>query len=364
MEVRRIFDLLPYQQKHYPNKSALKEHDAIGWGTISTTEGLEIIEKMSVALVKLGVEPGEKVLLYGHSSSAFVLLLIQGILQLGATVVLVDTHEPTHELKDVIAAARPKIAFAERVADLKKLQSLSLEQKYLQQVFVFYQTAEAPNLEALLVVPMAQQLVELQTLRAAIHEDDPAFFGYSGAEKSYQTYSHKEILVQVNLLAESLQFATNNLVVSHRPPSDWLELLLLHAYLAVGAQIVFLRSTQSLLSQLAANRPCATGMSRQELEQLREALTRLPAGASRRQRWLNVWAIRTGERFAGRDQMNVLTWGRLALAEWRRYRQWRQRTGNRLEGIFIDEPLKSSTRNLFGAMGIPIYQVALPSRFH
>jgi hypothetical protein len=62
--------------------------------------------------------------------------------------------------------------------------------------------------------------------------------------------------------------------------------------------------------------------------------------------------------------MNVLTWGRLALAEWRRYRQWRQRTGNRLKGIFIDEPLKSSTRNLFGAMGIPIYQVALPSRFH
>lgn len=364
MEVRRIFDLLTYQEKYYPNKSALKERDAIGWGTISTTEGLEIIEKMSVALIKVGVEPGGKVLIYSHSSSAFGLLLIQSVLQLGATVVLVGTHEPEHELTDVIAAAMLKIAFTERVSDLKKLQSLSVEQKYLQQVFTFYQTAEAPNLEALLVVPMAQQLVELQTLRAAIHEDDPAFFRYSSTEKSYQVYSHKEILTQVRFLAESLQFATNNLVISHRAPSDWLELLLLHAYLAVGAQIVFLRNTQSLLNQLAANRPCAMGINRLELAQLREELTRLPAGAARRQRLINVWAIRTGERFEGRDQMNVFSWGRLALAEWRRYRRWRQRTGNRLEGIFITEPLKSSTRNLFEVMGIPIYPVILPARFY
>ncbi|HKK76911.1 MAG TPA: AMP-binding protein [Saprospiraceae bacterium] len=363
MEVRRIFDLLGYQQKHYPKKSALKERDAIGWGTISTAEAMELVEKMSAALIKLGVEPEDIVLIYTRGSSAFGLLLIQAILQLGATVALVGTDEPDHELKDVLAAAESKIAFVEEAADLKKLRSLATEQKYLQQVFSFYQTTEVPNLEERLVVPMAKQLVELQTLKAAVHEDDPAFFRYAASEKSYQTFSHKEVLSQITDLAAKLHFATNNVVISYQNPYHWLELLLLHAYLAVGAQVLFLKDRQSLLSQLAANRPCAVGSHKSQVDQLRQELTQLPAGAARRQRWINVWAIRIGERFTGRDRMSLLSWVRLAMAEWWRFRHWRQKTGNRLDGIFIAEPLKTSTHNLFEAMGIPIHEQELPARF-
>lgn len=363
MEVRRIFDLLTYQQQHRPNKSALKERDSIGWETLSTTDCLELTEKMSVALLRLAVEPGDIVLIYSRSSSAFGLLLIQAILQLGATVALVGTDEPDHALQDVLAAAKSKIAFVEEITDLEKLRSLAKEQKHLQGIYTLHQTAEAPSFEELLVVPLAQQLVELQSLKAAVHEDDPAFFSYVPSEKSYQMYSHKEVLAQVTVLAEQLYFATNRLVISYLYPSHWLELLLLHAYLLVGSQIMFLRDRQSLETHLVVNRPCVVGSSKLEVDKLRQELTQLPKGAGRRQRWINIWAIRIGERFTGRDQMNLLGWVRLAMAEWWRYRHWRQKTGNRLDGIFVAEPLKNSTRNLFEAMGIPIYEQELPARF-
>lgn len=363
MEVRRIFDLLAYQQKCHPNKSALKERESIGWDNLSTADCLELVEKMSVALLTLRVEPADTVLLYTHRSSAFSLLLIQAILQLGAKVAIVGAEEPDHQLKDALAVSKSKIAFVERAGDVDKFRALTTTHKYLQYIYSFYPMAELPNLETLLVVPMAKQLVELQTLKASIHEDDPAFFRYAAAEKSYQTYSHKEILAEVNALISKLPFSSHQLVLSYRCPSNWLELLLLHAYLAVGAQIVFLKNGQSFVSQLAANRPSALGSSKSQVDGLRHELTKLSPEASRLQRRLNIWAIRTGERFTGRDRMHLFAWGRLAIAEWWRYRHWRKKTGNRLDAVFIEEPLTEKTRNLFDAMGIPILVHELPTRF-
>lgn len=359
MDVRRIFDLLRFQQIHCTSKSALTERDDIGWETLSTQDCLDQVEKMSAALLKLGLEPGDRILVVAQNGSIFWLLLVQSILQLGAIIVLAGPEETDHEMADLLEASAAKFAFAESQEFYQKLSARWEEHKQLKQILVFYHTPGLPNLEDLLVVPLSQQLAEIQTFKAAIHEDDGAIFRYHPIEKAYQDHSHKEAMTWIKHLADELHFAKGKVVASYRPPSNWLEFLLLHTYLAVGAQIVFLKNKKNLLDVLQAAKPVACGSSKAAVENLRHQITALPAGANARKRWINVWAIRTGKRFKGRDYMSLISWGRLAIMEWFRYRHWRRKTGNRVDGIFIEGHLQPNTKNLMEAIGIPIFEQQL-----
>jgi long-chain acyl-CoA synthetase len=360
MDVRRIFDLLTAQQLHCAQKSAISERDNIGWEALSTQDCLDQVKKISVALLKLGVEPGDKILIFSNQGSALWLLLVQAALQTGAIIAPISPEVLDDGMSDFILTSEAKFAFVENREHYEKLVALAKEYKFPKRTLTLYSIADLPNLEDLLVMPLSKQLARIQTLRAAIHEDDIAVIRYGHTQKSYATFSHKEVLDLIKPLMDELYFAKGKAVVSYRKPAAWLEFLLLHAYLGVGAKMVFQKSR--LLDILYRVKPVAFGATRHEMETLRKDMISLSEGGSYEKRWITIWAIRTGEQFPGWGNMSLLDWSKHILAEWLRYRHWRRKTGNRVYGVFIEGQLAPATKNLMEAIGIPIYEEDLSSQ--
>ena len=62
MEIKRIFDLLPnYVEKYSDQPVAIAGKKDGDWRTYSIHEYIDLTDKLSFALIELGIEPGDKV---------------------------------------------------------------------------------------------------------------------------------------------------------------------------------------------------------------------------------------------------------------------------------------------------------------
>ena len=71
MDFRRLFDIFPYQRAKYPQKIALAYREGSKWRHFSTEQCLENINKVSAALLDLGLQPNDKVALLFDQSTPF-----------------------------------------------------------------------------------------------------------------------------------------------------------------------------------------------------------------------------------------------------------------------------------------------------
>ena len=56
MDFRRLFDLLLYQEAKYPQKKALSFKDGYRWTSFSTSQCIDIINKLSSGFLDLGLK--------------------------------------------------------------------------------------------------------------------------------------------------------------------------------------------------------------------------------------------------------------------------------------------------------------------
>ncbi|MCJ7554148.1 MAG: AMP-binding protein, partial [Ignavibacteriaceae bacterium] len=59
-ELKRLFDLIPFQLENYPRKDCISDKKDGQWISFSTEEVQSIIDNFSLGLLKLGVNPGDK----------------------------------------------------------------------------------------------------------------------------------------------------------------------------------------------------------------------------------------------------------------------------------------------------------------
>ncbi|MFN7118777.1 MAG: hypothetical protein ACK4TA_18405, partial [Saprospiraceae bacterium] len=69
MDFFRLFDILPYQQKRFPNKIALAKRHQDGWHAFSPEQCIAEINQTSIQLQELGIQKGDKVAILARIGS-------------------------------------------------------------------------------------------------------------------------------------------------------------------------------------------------------------------------------------------------------------------------------------------------------
>ena len=80
----RLFDFLHYQLEHFPLDLCMTSRVGGQWKTYSTQELVDAVNTASRGLIKLGVQPGDKVALISHNNRCEWNIMDLAILQVGA----------------------------------------------------------------------------------------------------------------------------------------------------------------------------------------------------------------------------------------------------------------------------------------
>ena len=67
MELTRLFDLIPYQIANFDKEIALAKKENGSWTHFSSREVKKIVDKLSLAFIEYGIQPGDKVALISNN---------------------------------------------------------------------------------------------------------------------------------------------------------------------------------------------------------------------------------------------------------------------------------------------------------
>src|SRR5699024_4119059 len=93
--ISRIFDLVYYQLENHPIKRSLVTKKDGEWIALSTQEYIDQANQMSRGLLKIGIQPQDKIAVITHVNTSSWNILDIGLLQIGAlNVPIYPTSSP------------------------------------------------------------------------------------------------------------------------------------------------------------------------------------------------------------------------------------------------------------------------------
>src|SRR3990172_3876410 len=133
-ELRRLFDLIPYQLKNYSIKNCVSDKKDGNWNNFSTEEVQSVIDKFSLGLLKLGVNRGDKLAIISPNRTEWNFVDL-GILQTGCVDVPIYPNISVDEYEYIFNDAEVKYAFVANLDLYRKINSIKHKTKSLIDIY-------------------------------------------------------------------------------------------------------------------------------------------------------------------------------------------------------------------------------------
>jgi long-chain acyl-CoA synthetase len=174
---------LPADVAKHAGKPALRYKDGDAWRDISYDEVGEAVREISLGLVDLGIEPGDRVAILSHTRPEWTLANF-GILTAGATSVSIYQTNSPEECHYVLDHSESRAVFVEDGEQLAKIREVEAELPSLKHVIVMAPEAgldlgDAVSLDDLRDRGRARDASEWQQRIDAVSPDDACVFIYT-----------------------------------------------------------------------------------------------------------------------------------------------------------------------------------------
>ncbi len=358
MDFQRLFDILPYQQRCFPNKRALAIRQGVAWQFYSTAEAIRLTQRLSAGWLHLGLRKGDRVAILAERASPRWLLIDISLMQAGFIPVPIHSSCLAEELRYILKESGARYAVAANREALEKVLAERAQLPALEEAYCLQELPDYPGWEDLQREPTPAQQEQLQVLKAAIHEDDLATIVYTSGtagEPKGVMLSHANIVSNIKAVISLVPVDRTKRALSFLPPSHIFERMANYAYLASGASIYYSHNPEETRLLLRSIKPhfftAVPRLLERAYDSILERIGQLPAPM----RWLGLWAVRTGEQYKDKGAQPAFYALQLALARLLVLRRWRRLLGGRVQGVLVGAAaLQPRLGRLFSAAGIPI----------
>lgn len=363
MDFHRIFDILEYQQKRFPQRVSMAGRDHGEWRRWATEELLRERDCISAGMLEAGLHKGDRVGILAHCGSPEWAIADGAMLQTGIIPVPVHYTARPDEIIHIISDAGLRGCFVSNAEMLEKLKNAGARLEYL---FTFEKIETAGIAEKqlhwqeLACEPDEQLLAKMEYLRGGIKPEDLATIlytsGTTGLPKGVML-SHDNIVSNVKSVLAIVPVGPASTTVSFLPLSHIFERMVIYTYQAAGVPTWFVDQVDHLPKILPEVRPEFFTAVPRILERMYERLLdeRNRAGAFKKK--IMNWAIALGERFpySGGQAMPADYRLKRLLADWLVYRHWRKRMGGRIRYMAVGAAaLQPRLGRLFSAARIDV----------
>ena len=246
MEIKRLFDLLPYyEEKFQPKDDVLAGKENNVWKKYSIKEFREIVDNLSYAFMKLGVERNDNIATVTNNRPEWN-FIDMSVMQVGAVHVPIYPTISIEDYQHILNHAQIKYLFLSGMAMYKKLEPIISGMDHLKGVYIFNQEEGMPNWTELLELGKQNQDKEkLEEIKATITTDDPCTLIYTSGTTGTQKgvlLAHRGIIINFMGVRNTPDFGDGTQALSLLPLSHVYERMLNYMYLYLGIAIYYAES--------------------------------------------------------------------------------------------------------------------------
>ncbi|WP_047250039.1 AMP-dependent synthetase/ligase [Chromobacterium subtsugae] len=355
MKTKRVFDILYHQLATHPRQDCLAAKSGKAWQQLSTTEVRDTVNRVSLGLLELGINPGDKVAIAADNSIEWVLADL-ALQQVGAVSVPLYPTITLDDARYILSHAEVKLAFAGSAALQRKLhEALG---KLACPIYGLADIDGVPSWREIRDLGRVERMAELEALRDGIRADDVYTIiytsGTTGRSKGVML-SHRNVVSTVTATAEFTGLPHGSCrALSFLPLSHIFERAGVYYYLYSGTGIYF-SSVECLSSAMADVKPHTFSAVPRVLEKVHEKLVAKARDLSGAKRRIYLWAVARAENFNPNRKLSPLEAIKHALADKLVYSKWRAAMGGQLISINVGSAaLQPRLARMFWAAGVAV----------
>lgn len=256
-EYTRLFDIIYYQQKKYPQADCFANKENGAWVKHSTNEIIDKANKVSLALAKLGVQPGDKIAIVSNNRPEWNIADL-GIMQAGAINVPVYPTISEHEYKFIFNDAEIKYVFVSDKKLVEKISNIKSSVPSLIDIYSFDKVEGCKHFSDFLALAEGGDLAEIERRKAAVKPEDLATIiytsGTTGNPKGVML-SHNNVISNIEGVMPMLPLNETKTVLSFLPLCHIFERVVIYVYLACGCSVYYAESMEAIADNLKEVKP-------------------------------------------------------------------------------------------------------------
>ena len=367
MEIKRLFDCIEHQLKHFPQEDMLAAKENGVWRKYSTQEIATTVNQLSAGLLTLGLsgrdytpEGSDKIAIISSNRPEWLTADLAAQ-QIGFIWVPVYPTTNPLELKFILNDASVQYMFASNQELYDKVMSIKAEVPCLKEVYTFDHIAGAKHWTSLLNKD-ADLLNQVEVIKKEIPVEQVATFiytsGTTGTPKGVML-THKSIYFNLQSGKKSFPFpdAPDQKVLSFLPLNHIFEKVASYIYMYSGMSIYYAESLETIGDNLKEIKPDGFSTVPRLLEKVFEKIMITGESLTGVKRKLFFWAVALGEKY---DNLNQGSWWyrtQLKLANKLIFVKWREALGGNVKFIVTGgAACQVKLLRIFNAAQIPVYE--------
>ncbi|QNJ98490.1 AMP-dependent synthetase/ligase [Constantimarinum furrinae] len=360
--VKRLFDFPYYQLEKYPQEDALVSKVNGQWIKTSTQEYIDKANAISRGLIRLGVQPNDKVAIISMTNRTEWNICDIGILQTGAQDVPIYPTISEDDYEYVLNHSESKYCFVSCDEVFQKISNIKANVPSLIEVYCFEDVANCKNWNEVLDLGKDESNQdEVDKRKEAVDEDDLATLiytsGTTGKPKGVML-SHKNISSNAIASAKRLPIEMGKTKsLSFLPVCHIYERMLLYMYQYCGVSIHFAESLETISDNLKEIKPEVMTAVPRLLEKVYDKIYAKGADLTGVKKKLFFWAIELGLDYEPYGQNGWWYETKLKLARKLIFSKWQEALGGNLQAIASGSAaLQPRLARVFNAADIPVME--------
>ncbi|MBR9831698.1 AMP-dependent synthetase/ligase [Acidiluteibacter ferrifornacis] len=357
-QLTRIFDLHYHQQNNYKKEDSLTSKVNGKWEKISTDEFISMGQKMSMAFLKMGLKPGDKIAIISNNRSEWHITDL-GITQMGGISVPIYPTITEDDYAYIMNDAEIKCCFVSDADLFQKVSNIKSQVPSLESVYTFDQVTGAKNWKEVLELDANGDFSAVQTIMDGIQTEDLATLiytsGTTGRPKGVML-SHKNLVSNSLSSRKRLPCDHNSRALSFLPLCHVYERMVAYMYIYVGVSIYYAESMETIGDDLKDVKPQIFTAVPRLLEKVYDKIMAKGMELTGIKRALFFWAVGLGQRYEIEGNNPFFNF-QLKLANKIIFSKWREALGgNALAVASGAAALQPRLARIFLAAQIPVME--------
>ncbi len=360
-QITRVFDLLPNCVLTV-NKNDVFVNKVNGeWKRYNASEVIEIINNVSLGLMKLGVKKDDKIAIISPNRPEWNFVEL-GIQQLGAVSVPMYPTITIEDYKYIFTDAEVKFIFVSGKDLLAKVEEATKTLEGIQGIYTFDKVEGAKHWTEVTDVAKGEDKGQLEPFKAAVEPEDLLTLiytsGTTGQPKGVML-THHNIISNIDgiVTAESLPLRSDESALSFLPLCHIYERTDIYVYMYYGVSVYYAESMETIADNLKEINPHVFATVPRLLEKVYDKIVAKGYELSGIKKQLFFWALNLGLKY---DPMKPMGWWydtQLKIARKLIFSKWQEALGGNIKLIASGSAaLQPRLSRIFWAAGIPIVE--------
>lgn len=361
--IKRLFDFPYHQLKTKALKVALATKVNGEWKETSTQEYINLSNALSRGLLRMGVEPNDKIAVISTNNRTEWNICDIGIMQIGAQNVPIYPTITEKEFQYVLSHSESKYCFVSDKDLYDKVKSIADQVPSLKGIYIFDDEPGYNNwTEVLDKGKDDSNQNEVEARKDVITEDDLATLiytsGTTGTPKGVML-SHKNIVSNAlnSFYRLPLQGDEELRALSFLPVCHVYERMLLYLYQYTSTSIYYAESIETISANLAEVKPQVMTAVPRLLEKVYDAIIQKGSEQNAIVKAIFFWAVDLANKWKPYGVNGAWYEFKLKLARKLVFKKWQAALGGNLLAIASGSaPLQPRLARVFNAAGIPVME--------